>query len=236
MRKLALVVVVALVVAGVFWLQHATAAGVVSQVVDQTTQTANPEANPFAQAMTERSIGSTDALVVVDEFFALTCPHCAHFHTNILPQVKKDYIDTGKLRIVYHDFIFNEIGLKAAMVARCVSPTAYHELIGTLFQMQESWTKTGTGEGVLKQVAGFAGLSPAQYDACVSNKPLQDWLLQGRADATTKFEISSTPTFLFRGALERVVGAQNFEDFKVVMDRQLERLATQPKAEPAPAQ
>jgi protein-disulfide isomerase len=234
MRKLSLILVAGLLLAGGFWLQQATAAGV-TPALDQTTKTATPESNAFAHAMTERSIGKADAPVVIDEYFALTCPHCAHFHQKIMPEVKRDYIDTGKVRIVFHDFIFNEVGLKAAMVARCVSPTAYYELVNTLFQMQDSWTKPGS-ENVLKQVAGFAGLAPAQYDACVSSKPLQDWLLQARADATNIYEISSTPTFIFRGALERVVGAQTYEEFKVAVDRQLARVTDKLVAPQAPAQ
>jgi protein-disulfide isomerase len=181
--------------------------------------------NPFPEAMTERSLGSPDAPVVIDEYFALTCPHCAKFHKEILPQLKAEYIDTGKVRLVFHDFVFNEIGLKAAMVARCVKPDAYYELTKTLFEMQDAWGNPSGGETVLKQVAGFAGLAPAQYDGCVSYQDLSNWILNVRVEAVNNFNINSTPTFLFRGGLERVVGAQTYADFKAAIDRQLAKAA-----------
>jgi len=179
----------------------------------------------FPQAMSERSIGDEKAPVVLDEYFALTCPHCAHFHKEILPQLQKEYIDTGKLRLVFHDFIFNEVGLKAAMVSRCVAPTSYKGMITTLFETQSVWTNPQGGEESLKQVAGFGGLAPAQYTACVGDKSLSDWLLQGRVDAINNLNVEQTPTFLIRGSLERIVGAQDFEQFKVVIDRLLAKAA-----------
>lgn len=200
---------------------------VAASVAGAASETAASDAvqNPFPEAMTERAIGSPDAPVVIDEYFALTCPHCAKFHRDVLPQLKAEYIDTGKVRLVFHDFIFSEIGLKAAMAARCVKPESYYEFSKTLMEMQDAWQNPSGGEDVLKQVSGFAGLAPVKYQGCVSYQPLSDWLLQVRVDAVNNLNISSTPTFLFRGSLERIVGAQSYADFKAAIDRQLAKAA-----------
>ncbi|MDH5772781.1 MAG: DsbA family protein, partial [Rhodospirillaceae bacterium] len=72
-----------------------------------------------AEALSEKTIGSPDAKVVIHEYASLTCSHCANFHTNVLPEIKKNYVDTGKVRIVYHDFPLDDLALAASMLARC---------------------------------------------------------------------------------------------------------------------
>ena len=180
-------------------------------------------AKAFPHALTERSVGKSNAPVVVDEFFALTCPHCAHFHKDIFPQVKKDYIDTGKIRFVFHDFIFNEVGLKGSMLTRCVPEASYEEFVTTLFQMQVSWLMPQTGEQVLRQLAGFAGLDAAHYEACLNYKALSDFLLEERVKAVNNYNIEQTPTMFVRGSTERIVGVEKYEDYKLIFDRQYDR-------------
>lgn len=190
----------------------------------------------FKHAFEERSFGKPDAPVTLVEYAALTCPHCAHMHLNVLPRLKQTYIDTGLVRIVYHDFPFNEIGLKASMAARCAPQENYYDFLQALFASQDKWTNPSVGDTLLRQMAGFAGLSPAQYDACVKNGALSDQLLKNRVQATNDLQISSTPTLLVQGTLERIVGAQSYEEYQKVIDRQLTKLGIAlPEQAPATA-
>lgn len=175
----------------------------------------------FPQAFTERSLGDANAPVTMTEYSALTCPHCAHFHTDVLPKLKENYISKGKLRIVFKEFPFSQLGLHAAMAARCLAPEAYDDFTASLFSTQSSWSESNDGETIVRQMAGFAGLSPEKYTACTASKPLQDFILNGRVHATNDLQISSTPTFLFKGGLERIVGAQDYDQFAAAIDRQL---------------
>ncbi len=238
MRHILSLLVVGAMLGGGLIYSRADAQTVASTPTGANTATTGAAATPAArdmikEAMTERSLGKADAPVVLEEFFALTCTHCAYFHLKVLPQFKAEYIDTGKVRIVYHDFIFNEVGLKASMLSRCAPASGYEQLLTTLFEMQSAWLNPQGGEAVLRQVAGFAGLSPSDIDSCLASKPLTDWLLQTRVDAINNLDINSTPTFLVRGSLERIVGGKEIEDYRKVIDPLLAKLPTAAPSTPA---
>ena len=106
-------------------------------------------ASPVALAQTspdprlaERSVGPAEAPLVVSEFFSLTCSHCATFHTGTWPQVKRELVETGRIRMVFIDFPLDDIGLRAAMVARALPALRYEAFISTLFQTQNRWAIT----------------------------------------------------------------------------------------------
>lgn len=197
----------------------------VSQVAHASAEAPlSPEVSAMISgAMTERSMGDAKAPVTIIEYSALTCSHCADFHAKVLPELKKNYIDTGKLRIVFREFPFNELGMAAAMASRCLKPEAYFDYVGAVFASQDKWLAPG-GSPLIRQMAGFAGLSDEMFKACVSNKALGDHLLQQRVDATTNLKISSTPTFLIEGTLERIVGTQDYAEYAAMIDRQLARV------------
>jgi protein-disulfide isomerase len=184
------------------------------------------EQSKFAHATLERVLGKADAPVTLIEYAALTCSHCAEFHTMVLPELKKNYIDTGKVRLVFRDFPFNETGMKAAMAARCLPEARYFDFVGTLFTTQNNWLNA-SGETLLKQMAGFAGLPEADYNACVNDKALQDYLLNVRVEATNNDGVNSTPTILIEGTFERIVGAQDYKTYAEAIDRQLAKLGKQ---------
>lgn len=194
--------------------------------------TAAPAADEqFPDAFKDRVLGSETAPVTLIEYSALTCPHCADFHKDVLPRIKAEYIDTGKVRMIFREFPFSKQGIRAAMVSRCLPADKFFAFTQALFDTQTTWSDETTGDPVLQQMAGFSGLSSDQFAACVGNERLLQHLLQGRVEATNTLEISSTPTLIIQGALERVVGAQPYETFKAAIDRQLARVA--PAAAPA---
>jgi protein-disulfide isomerase len=138
-------------------------------------------------ATAPRVLGSPDAPVEVIEYASLTCHHCATFHTEVLPQVKKELIDTGKVRLIYRDFPLDRIALEAATLARCVAPERYFPILTVLFSRQEDWSHAKDPAEALARIGTLAGLSRPAYDACRADKALQDSIvpvpLRGRAEA-----------------------------------------------------
>ncbi|HZH26604.1 MAG TPA: DsbA family protein [Azospirillaceae bacterium] len=185
-----------------------------------TPPPAGQEQNPL---YAERVLGNPNAPVTVIEYSSLTCPHCANFHNNILPQLKADYIDTGKVKIVYRDFPFDRMALAGAMAARCLPADRYFPFVDILFRSQEQWTGGQDPQRALQQTARLAGLSEADFQACVNNQDLGNWLLQRRLDAEKQYSVTSTPTFVINNGRDRIVGAQPADVFRQALDRALPR-------------
>jgi protein-disulfide isomerase len=150
-------------------------------------------------AMAERSLGRADAKVVVIEYASLTCPHCASFHRDVLPEVKKKYIDTGKIRWVYRDFPLDGRATVAAMAARCAPKDRYFPFLDALFKSQEQWARAPDVHVALAPIARLAGLSQADYDACVKNEALVKAIANVANEAQAQFQVKSTPSFVSNG-------------------------------------
>jgi protein-disulfide isomerase len=172
-------------------------------------------------AMAERSLGRADAPVTMLDFSSLTCPHCADFHLNTLPQLKTKYIDTGKLRLVFRDFPLDRYALQAAMLARCADPGLYFGFVEVLFKTQSQWARASNPGKALAQIGALGGIPEADFDACMNNKELFDKLLAQRQEIQTKYDVQSTPTFVFNDGAEKIQGALPVEKFEEVIDRLL---------------
>lgn len=168
-------------------------------------------------AMSEMALGSADAPVTMIEYSSLGCPHCAAFHRDTLPRIKKEYIDTGKLRLVYQDFPLGTPALAASMIARCSGPRKFFGFIEILFRSQAQWSRSKKPLEALTQVSRFAGMTEADVEACLKYQPLLESIRKGAEMAQKNHQINSTPTFLIGG--EMISGAQPFETFKKAIDK-----------------
>ena len=171
---------------------------------------------PADPRMVEHGLGSPKAKVRIDEYYSLDCPHCAAFVVETLPQMTKDYIDTGKVYLVLHDFPLHEPALRATMLARCAPPERFFPFVDTLFRVQQGWVGS---MDALKQQAKFAGLTDAQIDACLNDRGLEDAILNERLDAEKMVQIEATPTFVFnQKADDKIVSAAPYDQFKNKID------------------
>ena len=132
----------------------------------------------------ERSFGKSDAKVTVDEFFSLTCSHCAAFSRNTMPELTRNLIDTGKLRFVYHDFPLDQVALLAAQIARALPPDRYEPFIAALLASQDRWA---FARGInytdeLWKFAALAGMARATFDSAVADTDLKNWILAQQAE------------------------------------------------------
>ena len=147
----------------------------------------------------DRVLGDAKAPVTIFEYASLSCPHCAKFHSDVLPTIKKDYISKGKVKLVYRDFPLNAPALQAAILTRCVDSSKYYELIANLFALQKEWV-SGKDDMLpkLKAVASANGISSQQVDTCLANKKIEEQVLTSYKDAS-EIAVSSTPSFFING-------------------------------------
>lgn len=150
---------------------------------------------------TERSIGDASAKVVVTEWFSLTCPHCAAFSKQALPQIREELVKTGKVRIVFGDFPLDQVALTAAMVARSLPTERYVPFIEALLASQDRWAfARGVNQTEeLAKMAALAGLPRPAFNAAIANQELRNAILKGQEDAEKIYKVDSTPTFIFNG-------------------------------------
>ncbi len=175
-------------------------------------------AQPADPRMAERSIGAADARVVVNEWFSLTCTHCAAFQKETFPQVRAKLIDTGRVRYVWRDFPLDQVALTAAMVARALPPERYEPFITALLSSQDRWA---FARGVnptdeLAKFAALAGLSRASFDTVIGDNDLKRAILTDQDLGEKKFGVNSTPTFVMNG--KAIPGAVSYEDFAKAVD------------------
>jgi protein-disulfide isomerase len=162
-------------------------------------------------------IGAANAPVTIIEYASLTCPHCARFHTETLPKLKSDYVDTGKVKFIFRDYPLDRVALAGAMIAQCAGPERYFTFLDVMFRQQASWTKGGEQEAMasLRRLARLGGMSDAQIDDCLKDKKVQDAILATSVAGQQQFQVRSTPTLIING--ERHSGALPFDELEKIL-------------------
>jgi protein-disulfide isomerase len=183
-------------------------AGVTGTAWAQTVDTDDLHKPP---ALGDKTLGPADAPVTVVEYASATCPHCARFHTTIFEELKTEFIDTGKIRFIAREFPLDDLALAAFMVARCVPDDKYFAMLGLLYEQQRTWAGQNARAELLK-LAKLAGLSEADFDACLKNEELARGILAIRKDGAEKFGVNSTPTFFVNG--EKLKGVRELSDLR----------------------
>jgi protein-disulfide isomerase len=174
---------------------------------------------PLPSMLAERELGNPQAKVTMIEYSSFTCPHCADFHRDTLPQIKQAYIDTGLVRYVMREFPLDRRAMAAAMIARCVPVDRYFAFIQLVYLDQQTWARSADPLADLKLRAQLAGLSPGDVDACLDNKALLDGIQARATEAQQRDQIQSTPTFLINGT--KISGAQPFAAYKTAIEEAL---------------
>jgi protein-disulfide isomerase len=168
-------------------------------------------------AIGEMALGPESAKVTVVEYASASCPHCANFYKTTFQDLKKDYIDTGKVRFLFREFPHNDAGLAGFMVARCVPKEKYFPVVDMLFEQQSAWLQAPL-EGLYK-IAQLAGMTKEQFDACLKNEEVAKGIIGVRDTAANEFGVQSIPTFFVNG--EMLKGELDIDEFKKLIDPQL---------------
>jgi len=157
--------------------------------------------------------------VTAHEYFSLTCTHCAHFATVTMPQVKPDLVDTGKLRIVYHDFPLDQVALKAAQISRYLPADEYYAFIEALFASQDDWAFQPNEDyhASIFKYAVLAGMDQATYETAWNDAKLAQFIIDEENTAQKQFSIKATPTFIINGRV--YPGAMEYDDFAALVTK-----------------
>jgi len=172
-----------------------------------------------AAAMKDRVLGNEAAPVTIIEYASMTCSHCAHFATKLLPEVKKRLIDTGKAKLIFRDYPLDQFAMKAAMMARCVPAEQYFNIVEVIFSNHERWVDSKDPFEGLAQLGSLAGMDAEAFKTCTENKALETAILNGVKEAQTKYDIKSTPSFIFNDGVEKITGAQPADKFEEIVNK-----------------
>ena len=169
--------------------------------------------------MKEMVLGNEKAQITVIEYASLGCPHCAQFHLGTYQNLKKDYIDTGKVKFIFRDFPLGTPALAASMISRCAGSAKYFGMIDIFFRSQKQWSQAENPMDALKKIARFGGMSATDVDDCLQNQELLDYIQDTARDGGEKHKINSTPSFVIDG--ETHSGGLPYADFKKLLDKAL---------------
>lgn len=140
--------------------------------------------------------GNADAPVTIVEFASLTCPHCANFHTTVMPKLKEGVLASGKARIVFRDFPLDGLALRASALSRCGGPERRLAILDLLFESQPMWRNSQDPLSALAQVGKLAGLKEAASRACMEDRGMFDQIIAEAQVGEQKHGVQSTPTLI----------------------------------------
>lgn len=174
-------------------------------------QTKLPDAGPLGDVW----LGPADAKVSVIEYASMTCSHCAHFHETTWPELKKKYIDTGKIRFSLREFPLDPLATAGFMLARCNGNDKFYPMTDLLFAQQKNWAFTDKPVDALLALVKQAGFTQESFEACLKRQDIYDAIVQVK-DGGAKAGVDATPTFFVNG--QKVSGAVSIAEFDKVLE------------------
>jgi len=166
------------------------------------------------------AIGSYDAIVKIKIFSSLTCPHCANFHIKVVPKIIKEYVESGKVQLIFIDFPLDLAAFNASKLLHCLDQKKQISFLDIVYDTQSNWTNGSNIEDInnnLKKIAKNLGISPEQFDKCLIDEDISDKILNNRIEANQKYSISSTPTIVINE--KKLEGSASFKNIKKKIEK-----------------
>jgi len=166
-------------------------------------------------------LGKADAPITLIEYASYTCPHCAHFHDEVLSKLKRDYIETGKVRFILREVYFDKFGLWAGQIAQCGGDLKYYGISGMLFSEQKAWIGDGTEATIaenLRKIGIKAGLTKEQIETCLNDQARAEAMVMTYQKHASADAIEGTPTLVINGEKH---DNMSYEDLKKILDAKL---------------
>ncbi len=174
--------------------------------------------NVQAEEIKRITVGNEDAKITIIAFESLTCSHCANFHKNVFPELKKEFLDTGIAKIEFRHFPLDIAAFNASKVAQCKND-GNSEILESLYANQQKWVKGSSIQEANKNLQKFLkneGFS-IDFDSCVNNKEIEDFVLNDRIDGTKNFKVSSTPTIIINN--KKFEKALTYKNLKKALEK-----------------
>ncbi|SET77913.1 DsbA family protein [Oceanicella actignis] len=192
--------------------------GVLAAAPLMTAAGARAEQSAPEFVLGEQVMGDPDAPVTVIEYASLTCPHCRRFHETVFPRLKREYIDTGKVRLIYREVYFDRLGLWGGMLARCGGKDRYFGFIDALLRGQENWTRADDVMAEFKKIGRLGGLTDEQVEACLRDEDKARALVEMYQGYRDDPRLTGTPTLIVG---EEKVEQPSFERLSAAIDKAL---------------
>jgi protein-disulfide isomerase len=162
--------------------------------------------------------GNADSKITIIVYESLTCSHCADFHKNVYPQLKKDYIDTGLAKIEFRHFPLDIAALNASKVSQCEESQSL-EVLNSLYSDQQAWVRGNTIEDInenLKRFLQKKGFN-IDFEECIANKKIEDFVINDKLEGIKKFKVNSTPTVIINN--EKFEKSLNYKNLKKSLEK-----------------
>ena len=208
------------VAGGAFWMTRGSAP--LPPALSTAAEAQEATVSSEVATVPDMILGKLDAPVEVIEYASFTCPHCANFHDAVFDKLKKNYIDTGKVKFIYREVYFDKFGLWAAMVARCAGPEKYFPVSDMIYDTQKEWIGDGQPATIaenLRKIGLKAGMSKEALDACMNDNEKAKAMVAAYQSNATKDDVSGTPTLIVNG--EKHSGEMAYEEFAKILDEKL---------------
>lgn len=163
--------------------------------------------------------GDPDAPVTMIEYASFTCGHCANFHNDTWPALRDEYVEDGRMKLVFRDFPLDGLALRAGMVARCAPSARYFGIVDVLFQRQNQWIQADDPVAELMAIGRMAGIGEDRLNACLNDEELADRLVALRQEGEELYDVSATPTFILEGDV--MSGNQPIDNMRSAIDSHL---------------
>ena len=163
-------------------------------------------------------VGDKNAKITIITFESLTCSHCANFHNDVYPQLKKEYLDTGLAKIEFRHFPLDMAAFNASKISQCKND-GDSTILNSLFANQQKWVKGSSIEEANKNLQKFLiseGFN-VDFEGCINNKEIEDFILNDRIDGVKKFKVNATPTIIINN--EKFEKSLNYKNLKKTIEK-----------------
>ena len=174
----------------------------------------------YAQDIKRIVVGNADAKISIIAFESMTCSHCANFHTKIFPKLKKEFLDTGLAKIEFRHFPLDMAALNASKISQCKNDGS-SEILESLYANQQKWVKGSSIQEANKNLKKFLENQgfKINFDLCINNKEIEDFVLNDRIIGTKNFKVNSTPTIIINN--EKFEKTLNYKNLKKALEKMI---------------
>ena len=172
----------------------------------------------YAQEIKRIIVGNLNAKISIIAFESMTCSHCADFHKNVFPKLKEEYLDTGLAKIEFRHFPLDIAAFNASKVSQCKND-GDSEILESLYANQHKWVKGNSAEEANKSIQNFLkneGFS-VDFESCINNKKIEDFVLNDRIDGAKKFKVNATPTIIINN--KKFEKTLNYKNLKKALEK-----------------